>query len=190
MKKIIIGLIVAFFFIGIYFYVTGQRASVLEKELATDIFHEIQISQKLLEDILNQDMTQESVDEVWLRISELCDYGYDLNQLNEYQKNFWLISYFIGETGNGGIEQFFYNGSEFIEPTLDTLHILHLNDSYQYLKEAQSIYPREVVEMDSDSKLSEQLNKIDECYYNHAEDECYHFLVQYLQEYKDEFIKE
>ncbi len=38
MKKIIIGLIVAFFFIGIYFYVTGQRASVLEKELATDIF--------------------------------------------------------------------------------------------------------------------------------------------------------
>ena len=88
MKKIIIGLIVAFFFIGIYFYVTGQRASVLEKELATDIFHEIQISQKPLEDILNQDMTQESVDEVWLRISELCDYGYDLNQLNEYQKNF------------------------------------------------------------------------------------------------------
>lgn len=88
MKKIIIGLIVAFFFIGIYFYVTGQRASVLEKELATDIFHEIQISQKPLEDILNQDMTQESVDEVWLHISELCDYGYDLNQLNEYQKTF------------------------------------------------------------------------------------------------------
>ena len=40
MKKIMIGLIAAFFFIGIYFYVTGQRASVLEKELATDIFHE------------------------------------------------------------------------------------------------------------------------------------------------------
>ena len=105
MKKIVIGLIAAFFFIGIYFYVTGQRASVLEKELATDIFHEI--PQKSLEDILHQDMTQESVDEVWLRISELCDYGYDLDQFNEYQKNFWLISYFIGETGNGGIEQFF-----------------------------------------------------------------------------------
>jgi hypothetical protein len=105
MKKIMIGLIAAFFFIGIYFYVTGQRASVLEKELATDIFYEI--PQKPLEDILHQDMTQKSVDEVWLRISELCDYGYDLDQLNEYQKNFWLISYFIGETGNGGIEQFF-----------------------------------------------------------------------------------
>lgn len=87
MKKIVIGLIAAFFFIGIYFYVTGQRASVLEKELATDIFHEI--PQKPLEDILHQDMTQESVDEVWLRISELCDYGYDLDQLNEYQRNFW-----------------------------------------------------------------------------------------------------
>lgn len=184
MKKIMIGLIAAFFFIGIYFYVTGQRASVLEKELATDIFHEIQISQKLLEDILNQDMTQESVDEVWLRIPELCDYGYDLDQFNEYQKNFWLISYFIGETGNGGIEQFFYNGYEFVESTLHTLQTLKLNDSYQYLKNAH-----EIVEMYSDPKMSEQLNKIDEYYYNDVEEECYHFLIQYLQEYKDEFIE-
>ena len=62
MKKIVIGLIAAFFFIGIYFYVTGQRASVLEKELATDIFHEIQESKEPLEDIFNQNMTEESVD--------------------------------------------------------------------------------------------------------------------------------
>lgn len=120
MKKIIIGLIVAFFFIGIYFYVTGQRASVLEKELATDIFHEIQISQKPLEDILNQDMTQESVDEVWLRISELCDYGYDLNQLNEYQKNFWLISYFIGETGMVELNNFSIMGVNLLNQ-----HLIH-----------------------------------------------------------------
>lgn len=107
MKKIIIGLIVAFFFIGIYFYVTGQRASVLEKELATDIFHGIQESKEPLEDIFNQNMTEESVDQVWLRISELCDYGYDLDRLNEYQRNFWLVFHFLGETGSGGIEQFF-----------------------------------------------------------------------------------
>ncbi len=184
MMKIVIGLIAAFFFIGIYFYVTGQRASVLEKELATDIFHEIQISQKSLEDILHQDMTQESVDEVWLRISELCDYGYDLDQLNEYQRNFWLVFHFLGETGSGGIEQFFYNGYEFVESTLHTLQTLKLNDSYQYLKNAH-----EIVEMDSDPKMSEQLNKIDEYYYNDVEEECYHFLIQYLQEYKDEFIE-
>lgn len=183
MKKIVIGLIAAFFFIGIYFYVTGQRASVLEKELATDIFHEIQISQKPLEDILHQDMTQESVDEVWLRISELCDYGYDLDRLNEYQRNFWLVFHFLGETGSGGIEQFFYNGYEFVESTLHTLQTLKLNDSYQYLKNAH-----EIVEMYSDPKMSEQLNKIDE-YYNDVEEECYHFLIQYLQEYKDEFIE-
>ncbi len=36
--------------------------------------------------------------------------------------------------------------------------------------------------------MSEQLNKIDEYYYNDVE-ECYHFLIQYLQEYKDEFIE-
>ena len=175
MKKIVIGLIAAFFFIGIYFYVTGQRASVLEKELATDIFHEI--PQKPLEDILHQDMTQESVDEVWLRISELCE-------LNEYQRNFWLVFHFLGETGSGGIEQFFYNGYEFVESTLHTLQTLKLNDSYQYLKNAH-----EIVEMYSDPKMSEQLNKIDEYYYNDVEEECYHFLIQYLQEYKDEFIE-
>lgn len=37
--------------------------------------------------------------------------------------------------------------------------------------------------------MSEQLNKIDEYYYNDVEEECYHFLIQYLQEYKDEFIE-
>ena len=64
-----------------------------------------------------------------------------------------------------------------------------MNDSYQYLKNAQDIYPHEIVEMYSDSKMSEQLNKIDEHYYNDVEEECYHFLIQYLQEYKDEFIE-
>ena len=97
--------------------------------------------------------------------------------------------HFLGETGNGGIEQFFYNGYEFVEPTLHILQTLKLNDSYQYLKNAQEIYPHEIVEMYSDSKMSEQLNKIDEHYYNDVEEECYHFLIQYLQEYKDEFIE-
>ena len=39
---------------------------------------------------------------------------------------------------------FFYNGYEFVEPTLHTLQILNLNDSYQYLKNAQEIYPHEI----------------------------------------------
>ena len=189
MKKIMIGLIAAFFFIIAYFYLSSQKTSPLEKEIATDIFHGIQESKEPLEDIFNQNMTEESVDQVWLRISELCDYGYDLDRLNEYQRNFWPVFHFLGETGNGGIEQFFYNGYEFVESTLHTLQTLKLNDSYQYLKNAQEIYPHEIVEMYSDSKMSEQLNKIDEYYYNDVEEECYHFLIQYLQEYKDEFIE-
>lgn len=184
MKKIVIGLIATFFFIIAYFYLSSQKISPLEKEIATDIFHGIQESKEPLEDIFNQNMTEESVDQVWLRISELCDYGYDLDQLNEYQRNFWLVFHFLGETGSGGIEQFFYNGYEFVESTLHTLQTLKLNDSYQYLKNAQ-----EIVEMYSDPKMSEQLNKIDEYYYNDVEEECYHFLIQYLQEYKDEFIE-
>ena len=183
MKKIMIGLIAAFFFIIAYFYLSSQKISPLEKEIATDIFRGIQELKEPLDDIFNQNMTEESVDQVWLRISELCDYGYDLDQLNEYQRNFWLVFHFLGETGNGGIEQFFYNGYEFVEPTLHTLQTLKLNDSYQYLKNAH-----EIVEMYSDSKMSEQLNKIDKHYYNDVEEECYHFLIQYLQEYKDEFI--
>ena len=84
-----------------------KKISPLEKEIATDIFRGIQESKEPLEDIFNQNITEESVDQVWLRISELCDYGYDLDQLNEYQRNFWLVFHFLGETGNGGIEQFF-----------------------------------------------------------------------------------
>lgn len=95
------------FFIIAYFYLSSQKISPLEKEIATDIFRGIQESKEPLEDIFNQNITEESVDQVWLRISELCDYGYDLDQFNEYQRNFWLVFHFLGETGNGGIEQFF-----------------------------------------------------------------------------------
>ena len=187
MKKIVIGLIAAFFFIGIYFYVTGQRASVLEKELATDIFHEI--PQKPLEDILHQDMTQESVDEVWLRISELCDYGYDLDQLNEYQKNFWLISYFIGETGNGGVEQFLYNCHDQVDITLQTLQNVHLENSTRYLAESKEICS-EKIEMYSNDEITEKLNQKDDTYYDESEKECNAFLLQYLKENKEHFMKE
>lgn len=64
MKKIMIGLIAAFFFIIAYFYLSSQKTSPLEKEIATDIFHGIQESKEPLEDIFNQNMTEESVDQV------------------------------------------------------------------------------------------------------------------------------
>ena len=44
MKKIMIGLIAAFFFIIAYFYLSSQKILPLEKEIATDIFRGIQES--------------------------------------------------------------------------------------------------------------------------------------------------
>ena len=52
MKKIVIGLIAAFFFIIAYFYLSSQKISPLEKEIATDIFRGIQESKEPLEEMI------------------------------------------------------------------------------------------------------------------------------------------
>lgn len=146
-------------------------------------------SQMSMEELLSDEINDDVISDVWLRLCELSDYGYELNFLNKYQKNYWLVYNYIGEVGNGGIEQFFYNCHEFVAPTLESLKELGLTHSYQYLKAAADIYPQYIVEMYSNEKLSNQLDDIDSTYYDDAEEECYTFFEEYLQKYKEKLVK-
>ncbi|MDO5811963.1 MAG: DUF4375 domain-containing protein [Bacillota bacterium] len=147
------------------------------------------ISQTPLKELLNQEITDTTIDEVYLRLCDLCEDGYKLNQINEYQRNFWLVYNFNGETGNGGIEQFLYNCHDQIDITLQTLQDVHLENSIRYLAESKEIYP-EKIEMYSNDEITEKLNQKDDTYYDESEKECYAFLFQYLKENKEYFMKE
>lgn len=194
MKKIMMGVfIVASIFIIIVFInnrFNAKSEDNTEQEL-NEIFLETEkTSQMTMEELLTDDINDEVINDVWLRLCKLTDDGYALDHVNEYQRNYWLIYNYIGEVGNGGIEQFFYNCKELVVPTLESLEELKLTHSYKYLKEAKDIYPQHSIEIYSDEKLTDQLNRIDSTFYSEAEKECYTFFKEYLQKYREEFIKE
>lgn len=147
------------------------------------------ISQTPLKELLNQEITDTTIDEVYLRLCDLCQDGYELDQINDYQRNFWIVYNFNGETGNGGVEQFLYNCHDQVDITLQTLQDVQLVKSARYLSESKAICP-EKIEMYSNDEITEKLNQKDDNYYDDSEKECHAFLLQYLKENKEHFMKE
>ena len=114
---------------------------------------------------------------------------WDLYNESEKISNFWLVYNFNGETGNGGVEQFLYNCHDQVDITLQTLQDVHLENSTRYLAESKEICP-EKIEMYSNDEITEKLNQKDDTYYDESERECNTFLLQYLKENKEHFMKE
>ena len=155
-----------------------------------DLYNESEkISKTPLKELLNKEITNTTIDEVYLRLCDLCEYGYELDQINDYQRNFWLVYNFNGETGNGGVEQFLYICHDQVDITLQTLQDVHLENSTRYLAESKEICP-EKIEMYSNDEIIEKLNQKDDTYYDESERECNTFLLQYLKENKEHFMKE
>ena len=110
-----------------------------------DLYKESEkISKTPLKELLNKEITNTTIDEVYLRLCDLCEYGYELDQINDYQRIFWLIYNFNGETGNGGVEQFLYNCHDQVDITLQTLQNVHLENSTRYLAESKEICPEKI----------------------------------------------
>ena len=127
-----------------------------------DLYKESEkISKTPLKELLNKEATNTTIDEVYLRLCDLCEYGYELDQINDYQRIFWLIYNFNGETGNGGVEQFLYNCHDQVDITLQTLQNVHLENSARYLSESKEICP-EKIEMYSNDEITEKLNQKDD----------------------------
>ena len=134
-----------------------------------DLYNESEkISKTPLKELLNKEATNTTIDEVYLRLCDLCEYGYELDQINDYQRIFWFIYNFNGETGNGGVEQFLYNCHDQVDITLQTLQDVHLENSTRYLAESKEICP-EKIEMYSNDEITEKLNQKDDTYYDESE---------------------
>lgn len=64
-----------------------------------------------IDDLLHMENTNAAIIELDNHISELCNYGENLENLNDPQKNFFLNQNFEREINNGGFSQFYYNSS-------------------------------------------------------------------------------
>jgi hypothetical protein len=64
-----------------------------------------------IDKLLSSGDVEESINELDTYISELCNFGSNLNALNVPQRNFYLIQAFEREIDNGGFSQYFFSDS-------------------------------------------------------------------------------
>lgn len=164
-----------------------QEEDNIEQELLNVFIESEKNANRSYEDIFSDGIDVRDKDAIYLQICEKCDYGYDFSQCNEYEKNYFLIYDFMGEVGNGGIEQFFANCYENVEDTNQCFKELKLKYSQEYLTQAINIYPHYYIDYLADEKMTEEMNKLDDKYYDKMEKECVDFLKEYLINNKDQF---
>jgi len=185
--KIFISGLVVVALIGIVYWLINLNKDGIDKDVASYMDETKQISQTDMSDILSGDITDDTIDKVYIRLCEKCEDGMALEKCQEVEKNYWYVYSFFIETSCGGIEQFFINDHEIKDETLKVLKDLNLQTSYQYLNEALALYPQESMEMSEDQK--NQLDALDDKYYELHEKEFYEWAKKYLNDHREDFIK-
>lgn len=175
-KKVIVIVGCALLVVGLAYFNSDMYYEYRNEKILNTLF-------PLDEDILTdrESIDENTYDQLYISICEKCDYGYDLTQCSDVEKNYFLLYNFSGEVGNGGIEQFFYNCFEYVDETLEVLKEENWECSYEYLKQAKDIYPEDIIEMYSDDDLSHQLDQLDNDYYDKHEEEFYENIEKYIK---------
>ncbi len=105
---------------------------------------------------------EESMNELDTYICELCNFGDNINLLNEPQKNFYLIQTFEREMDNGGFSQFFFTSSgDYSHETVKSLRVAGADDMAELLLRSFEQFPDKTVVADRRSR-QEILEQIEE----------------------------
>ncbi len=95
-------------------------------------------------------------------ISELCNWGDNIEKLTERQKNFYFNQNLEREINNGGFHQYFFNSSgDFAHETILSLKNITADKTADLLQKAINEFPNKTVPKDRD-KRQEIMEKIEE----------------------------
>lgn len=108
-------------------------------------------------------------------ICELCNWGDDIDILNEFQRNFYLNQNLEREVNNGGFDQFFNNSSG-----------KFANDTIEFLNNIGAFKTALLLENAINSNSSEELEDLDQQFYMY-EDDLNTLNIEYVRKYKDQF---
>ena len=131
------------------------------------------------------------------RVNELSNYGEDLTNLTEPQKNLLFVENAEREINNGGFNQFYWNSSgDFAHETHTALQTIGANQMADIVTKANSVWPDQTVPKDRtrrqeiQEEIEAQANLTwDECdqeFYKYPDDIA-GLLVKYVTKYRTEF---
>jgi hypothetical protein len=111
-------------------------------------------------------------------ISDLCDYGSEIERLSPAQRVFYLNQCLEREVNNGGFNQYYYNSAgNFAPETVESLRAIKANKTAGLLEKANSLFPQGIVPKDWDDRQETVMSlnddlwyELDQQFYQYADD--------------------
>ena len=108
---------------------------------------------KNLDELLNSVNLNDSIIEIDNFISQLCEYGENLNALTESQKQLFFIQEFEREMNNGGFKQYFTNSSgDNAQETVVALNLIGAKSMAKILQKAIDKFPNKKAPKERDER--------------------------------------
>lgn len=115
------------------------------------------------------------------RISKKCNYGKEIEKLNEYEKTFFLTQKLEAEINNGGFDQFFFNSSgNFAYETVDAFQAIGAVKTAEICRKAINSFGKKIpkdrdkrmnfFDKYADDHVSNILDECDDAFYEYEED--------------------
>ena len=149
-----------------------------------------------IDKLLTSENVNDSIIELNSYITKLCNYGENINVLNEQQKIFYLNQLFESEVNHGGFEYFFYNKSgNFTHEIIETLNEIGATKTSSILLSAIKLFPDKTVPTDIDERqniieeIEDDVNSWDEQYqqFLEYEDNLNNLNLEYIRQNKSAF---
>lgn len=127
------------------------------------------------------------VTELWGIIEEKCDYGEQIQSLNEQERIFYVAQLLEMEVNNGGFSQFFYNESgNFANEIVNAFQEIFAYHTAGICQKAIDAFGGEIpVDEEAREELMDELEFADESRFDEILDEC----DEAFYEYKEDLTK-
>ena len=164
-----------------------QKIVIIEKEVP-----EVETT---IDDIWKIEDELSFVIEMGSYIGKICEYGDNMNALNENQRIFYITYTLEGEVNNGGFWQFFFNSSgDMANEAVSSFEKIGANKTAEICKKAVSVYGDSVPQNRDERQslliddVDEILNECDSAFYEY-EDDLTALNYQFIINNKDSFLK-
>ncbi|MDE6471372.1 MAG: DMP19 family protein [Eubacterium sp.] len=142
------------------------------------------------------------VPDMYIHIAEKCKYGDAMENINEYERIFYIAQELEGEVNNGGFAQYFYNPSgNFASETVNAFTQIGALKTAEICKKAISAFKMELpadraereelldnMDWDGIGGINEILDECDHSFYAY-EDDLHSLCLTYITAHKAYFDK-
>jgi hypothetical protein len=130
-------------------------------------------------------------------ITELCNYGENMEKLTDAQKIFYINQNLEREVNNGGFNQYFHNSSgDFAHETIDALKTIGAIKTASILQAAIDQFPNKIVPKERDKRINilEQIEgrsdsiweDLDQQFFKYEED-LNQLNIEFVRQHKENF---